>query len=96
MGLFWSVKPNAGQPRQGPDDTRLAAALKATGLSYTTTNFTASELALWQRSLEAAEALVGEFEAEGLSNDQLNLVLEGRQMLENPESRSRFLYVVQV
>jgi len=95
MGLFWSVKPNAGQPRQGPDNTRLAAALKATGLPYTTTDFTVSELALWQRSLEAAEALEGEFKAEGLSDDQLNVVLEGRRMLENPEFHSRFLYVVQ-
>lgn len=52
-------------PERDPDGTRLARALRAAGLGYTTTEHTDAELAHWRRSAEAVAALEAVFAAEG-------------------------------
>lgn len=61
---FWSTM-DVPDPEMAPDGTRLARALRAAGLTYTTTEHTEAELAHWRRSKEAVDALEAMFEAEG-------------------------------
>ena len=100
MFLFYSqyiLKPGEGQCRLKPDGTDLAEALKRTGISYTTIDFSRNEQMLYDRALNAAERLKPAFEREGnleLLEQKMQEDLLGKQLYEQG-CASRFLYVIQ-
>src|SRR2546426_515287 len=68
MGLFYSeiiTEVTGSRERLAAEKTKLAQALEANDLAFTTDDLTASNLAFWQRSQQIVAELKPEFEAEG-------------------------------
>ena len=67
MAFFFSVWLGANEPRDllAADGTRLAVALRSSGLEYEATDFSGAEAAHWRRKLSVARELREAFAAEG-------------------------------
>lgn len=67
LGILYSSQVFAGQSTEllMPTTTKLAKALTECGLTFETWDFTADERDLWERSLQVANDLKRDFEAEG-------------------------------
>jgi ubiquinone/menaquinone biosynthesis C-methylase UbiE len=93
MALFFThiAEPGAGL---GPDDTKLAGALRANHLSYRAHDLTESDRRFWERSKAAGEELRAAFEAEG--NGDLSRLGESDALLDlvKHNRHARFLYHV--
>ena len=88
--------PHDGHPRsaQGCRRTQASSAPRR-GVPWSFDDFTASELALWQRARAATEELKDAFEAEGSADLWQSRVSEVDRVLETYESRRqrRYLYL---
>jgi hypothetical protein len=80
------------------DQTKLARALGANGLSFAATDFTASNLAFWRRSQEIIAEMKPEFEAEGNKDLCEGRIVEGDSVLALAIAgrMSRYLYHARV
>jgi hypothetical protein len=101
MGLFYSeiVTAITGSREQlAADQTKLAQALQANGLAFTTYDLTESNLAFWQRSQQIVTEMKTEFEAEGSKDLCQGRIVEGESVLELAKAgrMSRYLYHARV
>ncbi|HKQ75135.1 MAG TPA: class I SAM-dependent methyltransferase [Blastocatellia bacterium] len=101
MGLFYSevVTEIGGSRNQlAADETKLARALSANELAFTSYDFTASNLAFWQRSQEVIAEMKPEFEAEGNKDLCEGRIVEGDSVLALAVAgrMSRYLYHARV
>lgn len=99
MGLFFSevdTEVTGSRETLAADQTKLARALTANGLSFTAEDLTESNLAFWERSQQIVAELKPDFEAEG--NDDLchGRLVEGESVLNLAKAgrMSRYLYHV--
>jgi ubiquinone/menaquinone biosynthesis C-methylase UbiE len=97
MGLFYSeivTSITGSREELAADQTKLAKALKANGLTFTTYDFTESNLAFWQRSQQIVAEMKPEFEAEGNKDLSEGRIVEGNSVLELAKAgrMSRYLY----
>jgi 2-polyprenyl-3-methyl-5-hydroxy-6-metoxy-1,4-benzoquinol methylase len=101
MGLFFSevvTEIGGSRERLAPDQTKLARALGANGLSFTAHDLTASNLAFWRRSQAIIAEMKPEFEAEGNKDLCEGRILEGDSVLALAIAgrMSRYLYHARV
>lgn len=101
MGLFYSetvTAPTGSREQLAADRTKLAMALKANNLSFTTYDFTDSNLAFWHRSQRIATEMKSEFEAEGNKDLNEGRIVEGASVLELAKvgRMTRYLYHARV
>src|SRR5262249_25122468 len=97
MGLFFSemvMAIDGSREQLAADKTRLALALKANDLAYTSCDFTESNLAFWQRSQKVVAEMKPEFEAEGTKDLCEGRIVEGDSVLAlaTDGRMSRYLY----
>jgi len=92
MGLFHTHFSETHGVGLGPDDTLVAKALRANGLSYEAHDLTKADRRFWKRSHEIAEEMRSEFAAEGNSG----LLIDGERIailgLIHQNRHSRYLY----
>jgi ubiquinone/menaquinone biosynthesis C-methylase UbiE len=97
LGAFYSEDRRPGDPadRLAADGTRLAKALRDSGLAYEAVDFSANERRIWTEALSAATELEAAFEAEGNRKLWQSRDRESRAILANYESgaAARFLYM---
>jgi SAM-dependent methyltransferase len=100
LAAFWSQKQ---KPEDAPDildarGTRLASSLAKLGLAFETRDFSASEHAIWRRSLGAATELESAFAAEGNLEVWRKADAEARDLLRFYDSGAmrRYLYTVEL
>ena len=101
MGLFFSevvMEIGASREQLAADQTKLARALSANGISFTSHDFTASNLAFWRRSQEIIVEMKPEFEAEGNKDLCEGRIVEGDSVLALAVAgrMSRYLYHARV
>jgi len=101
MGLFFSeVVMEIGGSREqlAADQTKLARALGANGLSFTSHDLTASNLAFWRKSQEVIAEMKPDFEAEGNKDLCEGRIVEGDSVLALAIAgrMSRYLYHARV
>jgi hypothetical protein len=97
MGLFYSevvTDINGSREQLAADRTKLARALAANGLAFTTYDLTAENLAFWRRSQEVIAEMKPEFEAEGNKDLCEGRMIEGESVLGLAKAgrMSRYLY----
>lgn len=97
MGLFFSevvTDINGSREQLEADKTKLARALVANGLAFTTYDLTVENLAFWQRSQEIIAEMKPEFEAEGNKDLCEGRLVEGESVLGLAKAgrMSRYLY----
>ena len=95
MALFYTHIADAPGGAVGPGDTKLAAALRSSGIEFSTHDLSDSDGQFWQRSKQAAGELRADFEAEG--NEDLTQLGEADAVLEIIRQcrHARYLYHVQ-
>jgi len=101
MGLFFSeVITEIGGSREqlSADRTKLARALSANGLAFTSYDLTSSNLDFWRRSQEIIVEMKPEFEAEGNKDLCEGRIVEGDSVLALAMAgrMSRYLYHARV
>ncbi len=101
MGLFYSeIDTSVGGSREqlAADQTKLARALKANDITFTTYDFTDSNLAFWRRSQKIVAETKPEFEAEGNKDLCEGRIVEGESVLALATAgrMSRYLYHARV
>jgi 2-polyprenyl-3-methyl-5-hydroxy-6-metoxy-1,4-benzoquinol methylase len=101
MGLFYSelvMSIDGSRDQLAADKTRLALALNANDLTFTTIDLTESNLAFWRRSQEVVNEMKPEFEAEGNKDLCEGRIIEGDSVLALAIAgrMSRYLYHVRI
>lgn len=101
MGLFYSeidTSVTGSRENLAADQTKLARALTANGLAFTTEDLTDSNLAFWQRSQEIVAEMKPEFEAEGNKDLCEGRLIEGESVLNLAKAgrMRRYLYHARV
>lgn len=101
MGSFYSeVVTSIDGPREtlASDRTKLAEALKANGIAFTSEDLTDANLAFWQRSQDVISEMKPEFEAEGAPELCEGRIIEGDSVLALAKAgrMSRYLYHARV
>lgn len=100
MGLFFSdvITPAESPDHLKPESTKLACALKAHDLSFTTYDFNEDNKIFWQRSVEIAKELQPAFIKEGNKDLCDGRIIEGSAVLDLATAgrMCRYLYHVRV
>lgn len=101
MGLFFSETDTAvtsSREHLAADQTKLARALTANGLSFTTVDLTKRNQEFWERSQQIMAELKPEFEAEGNYDLCQGRLAEGESVLKLAKSgrMTRYLYHVRI
>ncbi len=96
MALFYTHITAPPGTAVGPDDTKLAAALRASEIQYDTHDLSENDRRFWQRSKEAADELLADFVAEG--NEDLAHLGETNAVLDfiRDGRHARYLYHAEV
>jgi ubiquinone/menaquinone biosynthesis C-methylase UbiE len=96
MALFYTHITEAPGGVAGPDDTKLAAALRTFEIQYDIHDLSEDDRRFWKRSKEAAEELLADFVAEG--NEDLAHLGETNAVLDfiRDGRHARYLYHAEV
>jgi SAM-dependent methyltransferase len=98
IGILFSqwIRPGASQERLRPEETDVGRALQHCGLLFWTWDFSAQEVAHWQKKLDIAARMRPMFESEGnlwLYEFRLGEAKSHARAI-GPHTRSRYLYLV--
>jgi cyclopropane fatty-acyl-phospholipid synthase-like methyltransferase len=96
MGIFYSAKITAGEPKEllRPENTALAKALEKCGMIFKTWDFTADEEEMWKKIVKFANELKNQFIDEGNLAIYEGRISEATRELEffKTERKRRYLF----
>lgn len=100
MGLFYTqvLMPDDPPEKLAADETKVARALKASGLAFEAQDLSESDRRFWARSQAVIAELSAQFEAEGISDLSQGRAGEGQAVLDLAEQGRvrRYLYCATV